>query len=350
MSIVGSSAMATPPNVVVVFTDDQGWGDLSCQGSKDIETPHIDKMRTQGMHFDAAYSGGPNCAPTRGCLMSGTYTPRHHIYQPGGLSKGKVEYMKLLVPAREQKDKELKEKAANAFKITNSRDPKFISLAEMMNPAGYETARLGKWHLGPDRQGFDLSTTNGKGAIGDKYYGNIDVAEDLTNRALEFIARVGAHDGGGGVGAGLGEGHTWVLQLAFCHSGGQVKRPHWWLTVRTRTRWPPPHEAEQEYHTDQLETTQFRGHTPGAQGTNCSRGPAHAPPPSVRERIAARSRAFTPTPPHVTLHLPHGPHGESVQPTAVRTSTRHRKVATAISPRIPYLAPYRYCVLETSTW
>ncbi len=186
--LLSVSAMgADKPNIIFIMADDLGWKDVAYAGAKFFETPHLDKMRNQGMHFNAAYSGGPNCAPTRGCLMSGTYTPRHHIYQPGGMSKGKVEYMKFLVPAREQKDKALKEKAANAFKITNSLDPAFISLAEVMNPAGYATARLGKWHLGPDLQGFDLSTTNGKGAIGDKYYGNVDVAEDLTNRALKFI-------------------------------------------------------------------------------------------------------------------------------------------------------------------
>ena len=185
--LAATAFSADKPNIIFIIADDLGWKDVAYAGAKFFETPHLDKMRAQGMHFDAAYSGGPNCAPTRGCLMSGTYTPRHHIYQPSGLSKGKVEYMKLLVPAREHKDKELKEKAAKAFKITNSLHPEFISLAEVMNPAGYATARLGKWHLGPDLQGFDLSTTNGKGAIGDKYYGNIDVAEDLTNRAVKFI-------------------------------------------------------------------------------------------------------------------------------------------------------------------
>lgn len=178
---------ADKPNIIFIMADDLGWKDVAYAGAEFFETPHLDKMRTQGMQFGAAYSGGPNCAPTRGCLMSGTYTPRHHIYQPGGFSKGKVNYMKFLVPAREQKDEKLKQQAANAFKITNSLDPEFVSLAEVMNPAGYATARLGKWHLGPDLQGFDLSTTNGKGAIGDKYYGNIDVAEDLTNRAVKFI-------------------------------------------------------------------------------------------------------------------------------------------------------------------
>jgi arylsulfatase A-like enzyme len=50
------------------------------------------------MTFTAAYSGRPNCAPTRACLMSGTYTPRHHIYTPGGKALGNPEYMRWLEP------------------------------------------------------------------------------------------------------------------------------------------------------------------------------------------------------------------------------------------------------------
>ncbi|MBT8044706.1 MAG: sulfatase, partial [Verrucomicrobiae bacterium] len=157
-------------------------------GADFFETPHIDQLAKQGMRFDAAYSGGPNCAPTRGCLMTGTYTPRHHIYQPGGACKGNIKYMKFLLPVRwNKRSKELNDLAAKQFKIATVLDSDFTSLAEVLKPVGYTTARLGKWHLGKDVQGFDLSTTDGKGSINTKFYGDVNVAESLTDRALKFI-------------------------------------------------------------------------------------------------------------------------------------------------------------------
>jgi arylsulfatase A-like enzyme len=179
---------ATRPNMIFIMADDLGWKDVGYAGADFFETPHIDKMRREGMRFDAAYSGGPNCAPTRGCLMTGSYTPRHHIYQPGGAAKGKPEYMKYLVPVRFVKRSEsLKQQAAEQFPIRIGLDPGFTSLAEVLDQGGYKTARLGKWHLGDDVQGFHLSTTDGRGSMKDNFYGNIDVAESLTDRAVKFI-------------------------------------------------------------------------------------------------------------------------------------------------------------------
>lgn len=178
---------AAPPNIIFVLADDLGWQDVGFAGAKFFETPHIDKLATQGMTFTAAYTGGPNCAPTRACLMSGTYTPRHQIYTPGGQSKGTTNYMRLLVPARGHKDKSLAGKANAQFNINNSLNPKFVCIPEVLKKSGYKTARLGKWHLGDDTQGFDISSSNGKGGPGGKFYGNVDVAEQLTDRALKFM-------------------------------------------------------------------------------------------------------------------------------------------------------------------
>ena len=175
------------PNIIFIMADDLGWKDVEFMGAKFFETPHIDKLASQSMVFTHAYSGGPNCSPTRACIMSGTYTPRHKIYQPGGRSKGNTKYMRLLVPARNRKDKKLAEKAADQFPITNSLDPKFVCIPEVLKTAGYTSARLGKWHLGDDTQGFDISSANGKGGPGGRFYGNIDVAQQLTDRAIEFI-------------------------------------------------------------------------------------------------------------------------------------------------------------------
>ena len=180
---------AKQPNFIVILADDLGWKDVGFMGCEFFETPNIDRLAKQGMKFTSAYAGGPNCAPTRACLMSGTYTPRHQIYTPGGMSKGNPKYMRLLVPARERKDQALKKKAAAQFPINNSLDPSFVCIPEVLGEAGYRTARSGKWHLGEDVQGFHLSTANGKGGPGGKFYGNVDVAEQLTDRALQFIEK-----------------------------------------------------------------------------------------------------------------------------------------------------------------
>lgn len=88
-----TAALPTKPNVILIMADDLGWQDVGYMGAEFFETPNIDRLAAQGMRFTAAYSGGPNCAPTRACLLPGMYTPRHHIYTPGGKFKGKTEYM-----------------------------------------------------------------------------------------------------------------------------------------------------------------------------------------------------------------------------------------------------------------
>jgi arylsulfatase A-like enzyme len=175
------------PNIIFILADDLGWQDVGYAGAKFFETPHIDRLAASGMTFNAAYSGGPNCSPTRACLMSGTYTPRHQIYTPGGRSKGDPRYMRLLVPAIERKNGELAKRAAAQFRITNSLDPEFVCIPEVLKSAGYTSARLGKWHLGEDPQGFDLGSADGQGGPQGKFYGDVDVAEQLTDRAVQFI-------------------------------------------------------------------------------------------------------------------------------------------------------------------
>ncbi|MEP2775793.1 MAG: sulfatase [Luteolibacter sp.] len=145
-----------------ILADDFGFMDTGYNGNEFYETPNIDRMTQDGMIFDRAYSGGPNCAPTRACIISGMYAPRTHIWTPGGASKGSSKKMKLVVPNRNNKN-------GRFFESKEEMDPAVVSLAEMLKPAGYATARFGKWHLGADTQGFDVSSWSGSA---EKDYGN----------------------------------------------------------------------------------------------------------------------------------------------------------------------------------
>ena len=175
-----SLSAADKPNIVFVMADDLGWADVGYNGAKFYETPTLDAMCKGGMKFNRGYSGGPNCLPTRACLISGMYTPRTQIWTPGGLSKGSISNMKLLVPAKGNK--------GNSFPSKLTLEPSVVSIAEVLKTAGYKTARFGKWHVGPDTQGFDVSDPSGKGGkIGSKLYGNTEVHQWLTDASCKFI-------------------------------------------------------------------------------------------------------------------------------------------------------------------
>ena len=174
---------AQRPNIVFIMADDLGWADVGYNGAKFYETPNIDALSKSGMRFDSGYPGASNCMPSRACIMSGTYTPRTQMWTPGGMAKGEKKWMKLRVPTRGDNQRE------GIFPSKLSLQPKVASIAEVLKTRGYKTAHFGKWHLGMDGQGFDVNDTNGKGAgLDRKFYGNVDVAEDLTDAAVKFIA------------------------------------------------------------------------------------------------------------------------------------------------------------------
>ena len=170
------------PNIVYIMADDLGWADVGYNGAEFYETPHIDALCASGVKFNSAYPGASNCMPSRACIMTGMYTPRTSMWTPGSKAKGDRAKMKLLVPRRGDK------KGDSEFPSKGALDPSVVSVAEVVKKAGYKTAHFGKWHLGPDGQGFDINNTNGLGAgLNKKFYGNIDVAENLTTAACQFI-------------------------------------------------------------------------------------------------------------------------------------------------------------------
>jgi arylsulfatase A-like enzyme len=124
------------PNFVVIFTDDQGYGDLSCFGGKHVETPEIDRLAQEGARLTSFYVAAPVCTPSRAALMTGSYPKRV------GMARGS-NFCVLLAGD------------------TKGLHPDEITMAEVLKKAGYATGMFGKWHLGdqpeflPTRQGFD---------------------------------------------------------------------------------------------------------------------------------------------------------------------------------------------------
>lgn len=124
------------PNFVVIFTDDQGYGDLSCYGGEHVSTPRIDQMAAEGSRLTSFYVAAPVCTPSRAGLMTGCYPTRI------GMAKGSRHGVLL----------------AGDSKGLN---PTEITIPEVLKTVGYKTGMFGKWHLGdqpeflPTRQGFD---------------------------------------------------------------------------------------------------------------------------------------------------------------------------------------------------
>ena len=133
---------ASHPNIVLFYVDDLGWSDLGYSGSSFYESPNIDRLANEGVVFDNAYACAPNCAPSRACLMSGMYTPRHGIYTVGSSARGKSEDRML-------------------FPVENKTvlDDEIDTLPEQLKKLGYQTGHFGKWHLGddPTTQGMNVN-------------------------------------------------------------------------------------------------------------------------------------------------------------------------------------------------
>lgn len=125
------------PNFIVILMDDMGWRDVGFMGNQFVETPHIDRLAKRGCVFSQAYASAPNCAPTRACLLSGQYTPRHGIYtvvdprQPNGS------------PWHKMLGAESKSELATEV----------VTLAESLQAGGYDTGFFGMWNLGRGRTG-----------------------------------------------------------------------------------------------------------------------------------------------------------------------------------------------------
>ncbi|MDF1861724.1 MAG: sulfatase [Verrucomicrobiales bacterium] len=130
-----ASAADRQPNIIVLFADDLGYGELSCQGNPEIPTPHIDSIANNGVRFTSGYVAGPNCSPSRAGLLTGRIPTRFgYEFNPTGALNEEPGFG---LPPRE------------------------ITIAEALHDGGYNTGLIGKWHQGgtakyhPFRHGFD---------------------------------------------------------------------------------------------------------------------------------------------------------------------------------------------------
>jgi arylsulfatase A-like enzyme len=134
VGLVPVAAIADPPrpNIVIIFADDQGYGDLGCFGSETIKTPHIDRLAAEGRRFTSFMVASSVCTPSRAALLTGCYPKRVGLHKH------------VLFPQSNQ-----------------GLHPNEHTIADQLKSLGYATACFGKWHLGhhaetlPRQQGFD---------------------------------------------------------------------------------------------------------------------------------------------------------------------------------------------------
>ena len=139
---LGKDISGKRPNIILLLADDLGYGDLSCFGSPAVRTPHLDKLAAQGMKFNRFYAASAVCSPTRASVLTGRYPLRF------GITKH--------------------------FNDRNQWLPESATtIAELLKGAGYNTAHVGKWHLGGlqvDKQGKRLSNQPGPRQHGFDFY------------------------------------------------------------------------------------------------------------------------------------------------------------------------------------
>jgi arylsulfatase A-like enzyme len=140
----GNGAPRRRPNIVLILIDDLGYADLGCYGSTLNETPRLDALAAEGVRFTDGYAACPVCSPTRASIMTGKYPARLKLTN---FLKGELSPDDSPVLTAPYKDRlELEE----------------VTVAERLGSAGYATAHVGKWHLGPkpywpENQGFDVN-------------------------------------------------------------------------------------------------------------------------------------------------------------------------------------------------
>ena len=180
------------PNVVFILADDLGINALNCYGNTLVESPNIDQLFNEGMHFTNGYSNDPTCAPSRASILSGQYVPRHKVYRVADrykTDKKTLEAMKFLPP-------EINEVKGSGKGLSLDK----ITVAEALKTNNYTTAAYGKWHLGKNElqiqnQGFDegyeitghynFKTSPEQNQLDNSLYS----ADVITEKTIDFIKK-----------------------------------------------------------------------------------------------------------------------------------------------------------------
>jgi arylsulfatase A-like enzyme len=141
------AAPAGRPNILLILADDLGWTGLGSHGSDLHETPHLDRLASEGVRFTQAYAASPVCTPTRAAILTGKAPARLHmtIWREAS-GEAPPHQRRELVPPVTERDLPLAE----------------TTIAELLHAAGYFTAHVGKWHLGdaghyPEAHGFEVN-------------------------------------------------------------------------------------------------------------------------------------------------------------------------------------------------
>jgi len=170
--LIAGSAFAARPNIVFLFVDDMGYGDIGCYGAPDAKTPNLDRLAKEGVRFTQFYSNGAECTPARTAFLTGRY-PQRVGGMECAIGTGNVG------------------RYDEAIRLANKNDLGLpvsdATLAPALKKAGYRNAVFGKWHLGyepkfnPLEQGFDEFV----GFLG----GNVDYFTHTELSALEVYYR-----------------------------------------------------------------------------------------------------------------------------------------------------------------
>ena len=218
---------ADRPNIVLVFIDDMGWGDFSCFGNRDAQTPNIDRLAAEGVRFEQFYVNSPICSPSRTAISTGQYPQRWRISsylnnRKNNEERGMAQWL----------------------------DPKAPMLARSLQTGGYATGHFGKWHMGGQRDvqdappiteyGFDESLTNFEG-MGPKLLPlTLRPGRDKPDRIWEAAEN-------------LGEGYRWMLRseittgfvdaaISFIDKAASANKPFYinlWPDDVHSPYWPP---------------------------------------------------------------------------------------------------------------
>lgn len=202
--IISAACFGTQPNVVFIISDDQGYPDLGCIGTKPLITPNLDKLAAEGVRGTSFYVTWPACTPSRGSVLTGRYPQRNGLYDM--VRNDMVNYG----------HKFSLEEYEVSPEMTLGLDVREITIGDMLKKAGYATGCVGKWDMGqakrflPLQRGFDFFYGHGNNGI--DYYtherygvpslfrGNVRTEEDKGNYVTDVFRRealkfVGEHAG-----------------------------------------------------------------------------------------------------------------------------------------------------------